>query len=95
MAAAVGVEGRTVRRNSPTLYNVAYMRSLFHDGRETTLENQVWGPFLARNEMANPSIGYVIDKIKNNHDYDGLKRHSTKKLGWKPSVWRLPVTNAP
>jgi cytochrome c peroxidase len=72
MATAVGIEGRTVRRNSPALYNVAYMESLFHDSRETTLENQVWGPLLAHNEMANPSIGYVIDKIKLNKDYDGL-----------------------
>jgi cytochrome c peroxidase len=79
MATAVGVEGRTVRRNSPTLYNVAYQQSLFHDGRETTLENQVWGPFLARNEMANPSIGYVIDKIKDNHDYDGLFENAFDK----------------
>ena len=72
MATAVGVEGRTVKRNSPTLYNVAYMQSLFHDSRETTLEQQVWSPLLAHNEMANPSIGYVIDKIKNNKDYSGL-----------------------
>ena len=72
MATAVGVEGRTVRRNSPSLYNVAYMQTLFHDSRETTLENQVWGPLLAQNEMANPSIGYVIDKLSNNPDYAGL-----------------------
>jgi cytochrome c peroxidase len=72
MATAVGVEGRTVRRNSPTLYNVAYLQTLFHDSRENTLEQQVWGPLLAYNEMANPSIGYVIDKIQDNHDYDGL-----------------------
>jgi cytochrome c peroxidase len=72
MATAVGVEGRTVRRNSPTLYNVAYMKSLFHDSRENTLEQQVWGPLLAHNEMANPSIGYVIDKVKDSTDYDGL-----------------------
>jgi cytochrome c peroxidase len=72
MATAVGVEGRTVRRNSPTLYNVAYMKSLFHDSRESTLEQQVWSPLLAHNEMANPSIGYVIDKVKNNADYNGL-----------------------
>jgi cytochrome c peroxidase len=65
MATAVGVEGRTVRRNSPTLYNAAYQQLLFHDGRESTLENQVWGPLLARNEMANPSIGFVVDKIFN------------------------------
>ncbi|WP_411726206.1 cytochrome c peroxidase [Methyloglobulus sp.] len=72
MATAVGVEGRTVMRNSPTLYNVAYMQSLFHDSRESTLEQQVWGPLLAHNEMANPSIGTVIDKIKDSPDYDGL-----------------------
>jgi len=72
MATAVGIEGRSVRRNSPTLYNVAYMRTLFHDGRETTLEQQVWGPLLAHNEMANPSIGYVLDTLTQSHDYKGL-----------------------
>ncbi|MCK5831169.1 MAG: SCO family protein [Methylococcales bacterium] len=72
MATAVGIEGRTVRRNSPTLYNVGYFQTLFHDGRETTLEQQVWGPLLAHNEMANPSIGYVIEKIKRLPEYQGL-----------------------
>jgi cytochrome c peroxidase len=72
MATAVGVEGRTVRRNSPTLYNVAYVQTLFHDSRENTLEQQVWSPLLAHNEMANPSIGYVIDDIKDSPDYAGL-----------------------
>ncbi len=72
MATAVGIEGRTVRRNAPTLYNVAYLKTLFHDSRETTLEQQIWGPLLAQNEMANPSIGYVIEKIKNSADYNKL-----------------------
>ncbi|MCX7085554.1 MAG: SCO family protein [Methylococcales bacterium] len=72
MTTAVGIEGRSVRRNSPTLYNVAFAKLLFHDGRENNLEQQVWGPLLASNEMANPSIAYVIDKIKNNADYKGL-----------------------
>lgn len=72
MATAVGFEGRTVKRNSPTIYNVGYLSRLFHDGRESTLEQQVWAPLLAKNEMANPSIGYVIDKIKNLPDYNGM-----------------------
>ena len=63
MATAVGIEGRTVRRNSPTIYNVAYHERLFHDGREATLEQQVWGPLLAANEMGNPSVGRVIEQI--------------------------------
>jgi cytochrome c peroxidase len=69
---SIGVEGRSVRRNAPTIYNVAYAEKLFHDGREHTLEQQVWGPLLARNEMANPSIGHVLEKINNSLDYKGL-----------------------
>ncbi|MEO1962335.1 MAG: cytochrome c peroxidase, partial [Cycloclasticus sp.] len=34
LATAVGIEGRSGRRNSPTLFNVAYAEKLFHDGRE-------------------------------------------------------------
>jgi len=63
MATAVGIEGRTVRRNSPTIYNVTYLERLFHDGRETSLEQQIWGPLLARNEMGNPSVGRVMEQI--------------------------------
>lgn len=72
ISTAIGVEGRSVKRNSPTMYNVAYYTTLFQDGREDTLEQQVWSPLLARNEMANPSIGAVINKIKAINDYDGL-----------------------
>ena len=68
----VGVEGRSVLRNSPTLFNVAYQEHLFLDGREFSLENQVWQPMTAHNEMAAPSIGYVIRKLRRMADYDGL-----------------------
>lgn len=72
LATPIGLEGRSLRRNAPTLYNVAYATRLFHDGRETSLENQVWSPLLARNEMGNPSVGYVIEKIQTLPDYEGL-----------------------
>ncbi len=72
LATAIGFEGRSVKRNSPTIYNVAYYSIFFHDGREDSLEQQAWSPLLAHNEMANPSIGYVINKIKGINEYDGL-----------------------
>jgi cytochrome c peroxidase len=68
----VGFEGRTVRRNAPTIYNTAYLKHLFQDGRETSLEHQVWQPILAHNEMAMPSFGNSIEKIQKLDDYDGL-----------------------
>lgn len=65
----VGVEGKSVRRNAPTIYNVAYLERLFHDGREISLENQVWSPLLAANEMGNVSIGVVTERIGALDDY--------------------------
>ena len=61
---AVGINGQTTKRNSPTLYNVAYQRRLFHDGREFTLEDQIISPMTNPVEMGNPSMGYVIDKVR-------------------------------
>lgn len=78
-ATAVGIEGRTVRRNSPTLYNVAYLDRLFHDGREYSLEQQVWGPLLAHNEMGAPSVGYVVRKVQGLPDYAGLFERAFKR----------------
>jgi cytochrome c peroxidase len=72
MRVAVGIEGRRVRRNAPTLLNAAYHERLFHDGREIALENQVWSPLLAANEMANPSVGFVIETLRGLEDYEGL-----------------------
>ena len=69
---SVGAEGRFVKRNAPTLLNVGYRQSLFHDGREDSLENQVWQPLLKSNEMANPSIGYVLNTLRQAQDYQGL-----------------------
>jgi cytochrome c peroxidase len=72
MRTPVGLEGRFVKRNAPALYNVGYRQHLFHDGREFSLENQVWQPLLKVNEMANPSIGHVIETLRGAPDYQGL-----------------------
>jgi len=71
-ATAVGMEGRSLSRNAPSLYNVAYQKSLFHDGREDDLAQQAWGPLLSPLEMANPSIGYLVNKVRSLEDYKGL-----------------------
>ena len=83
LATAVGTEGRSVPRNAPTILNVALLSRLFHDAREYSLENQVWGPLLAHNEMANPAPGYLINKIKAIPDYDNLFEEA---YGSEPSI---------
>ena len=72
LARPIGFEGRAIKRNAPTILNVAYYEALFADARESKLEQQVWSPLLATNEMNNPSVGFVIDTITSNADYDQL-----------------------
>lgn len=84
LATAVGIEGRTVRRNAPTVYNVAYLERLFVDGRETSLEQQIWGPLLAHNEMGNPSVGQVLETIRSNPEY--VERFKSAFEGRPPSM---------
>jgi cytochrome c peroxidase len=71
LGTAIGVNGRSLRRNAPTLLNVAYVGLLFHDGRERTLERQAWGPLLNAQEMGNPTVTSVADKIRSIPDYRG------------------------
>ena len=70
-ATPVGHDGMTLRRNAPTLLNVAYQRSFFLDGRQTSLEKQALEPFTVEDELANPSLDVVIDRIRDLPDYAG------------------------
>lgn len=72
MTTAVGIEGRTVRRNAPTVLNAGYWRRYFHDGRETALRRQPWVPLTSKNMMGSPAPGVVIERIEALEDYDGL-----------------------
>ena len=69
---AVGVEGRSVKRNAPTVLNVGFYEVLFVDGRDLALETQYIAPLTARNEMANPSAGFVVALLRRLTDYEGL-----------------------
>lgn len=66
---ALGIEGRSLKRNAPTLLNVAWQRLLFHDGREPSLVAQAWSPLLHADEMANPSAGHVLQLLQKDLPY--------------------------
>lgn len=68
---ALGIEGKSLRRNAPSLLNVAWQPALFHDGRDSTLSTQAWMPLLHPDEMANPSISHVLQRIRGLDDYGG------------------------
>ena len=68
---SMGIEGKSLRRNAPGLFNVAWQKLLFHDGRESSLVTQAWSPLLHPDEMANPSVSYVLARIASLADYQG------------------------
>ena len=69
---AVGMQGKSLRRNAPALYNVVWRQRLFLDGRERSLARQVWLPMLHADEMANPSVAHVLARIRALPDYHGV-----------------------
>ena len=103
MKTSVGVEGRSVKRNAPTILNVGFYKTLFTDGRETSLETQFISPLIARNEMANPSAGHVVSLLNSLVDYQGLfekafgKPVSLDRIGMALGVYQrsLVAGNSP
>jgi len=72
LATSVGMEGKSLRRNAPSLFNVAYEKQLFRDGREDSLETQAWSPILAHDEIAAPSVGWALAKLRTLPEYPAL-----------------------
>ncbi|MEO1010779.1 MAG: cytochrome c peroxidase [Bacteroidota bacterium] len=50
---SVGIDGHSTERSAPSLWNVAYLKRLFWDGRAASLEAQMQGPLYSKEEMGN------------------------------------------
>lgn len=61
---ANGVEGRSGRRNTPTVLNTVYQRELFWDGRSPSLEKQALEPILDHAEMGIASIEDLVERLE-------------------------------
>ncbi|MFH1216650.1 MAG: cytochrome c peroxidase [Pseudomonadota bacterium] len=55
-------------RNSPTLFNVAFQKHLFHDGRASTLEEQALFPMMSAFEM-NQNLDFMEEEIRSVPEY--------------------------
>ncbi len=72
MARAQGLQGRALRRNTASLFNLAYVDPLFPDGRERALDTLTWAELLDLDRMGNRSIALVLDQLQDLPDYHGL-----------------------
>jgi cytochrome c peroxidase len=70
-ALAEGAHGEDLRRNAPSLWNVAYATSLFWDGRADSLEEQMLEPLTDENEMG-ANVGEMIEQLRGIPEYEEM-----------------------
>ena len=61
---SIGVHNQKGDRNSPTVWNAAFLSSQFWDGRAATLEEQAIGPVVNHVEMGMASLDAAIERIR-------------------------------
>lgn len=64
LAQPAGLDGRGLARNAPGLWNVAYARNLFWDGRLDLLEAQAEFPLTHPNEMGVVDTAAVVTELR-------------------------------
>lgn len=66
---AVGIQGLTGLRNTPSVVNAAFFSHLFHDGRAESLEQQALGPLLNPIEHGFQNSQQVLDILLKDESY--------------------------
>ena len=56
--------GRELQRNTPSIFNVAFNKLLFWDGRAGSLEEQAVSPIFSEDEMNQPSTAELIKRLR-------------------------------
>ena len=64
LAKAKGIRDTLVPRHAPTVWNAAFYKEQFWDGRAATLEAQAKGPILNPKEMGMPSEDAVLARLR-------------------------------
>jgi cytochrome c peroxidase len=65
---AAGIGGKQTTRNAPSLYNRAYGKAFFWDGREASLEGQAVRPIGCPQEMGE-SVSAAVARLRAHADY--------------------------
>ena len=71
MGRSVGARGQLGARSAPSLWNVAFLQSLFWDGRAGSLEQQMLEPLFSPIEMAN-SAPVLLARLRESASYRTL-----------------------
>jgi cytochrome c peroxidase len=68
---AVGINGQTLQRSAPSLWNVGFFSTLLWDGSKSSLEEQMQGPLYSPIEMGN-TPAQLLASLSGNTTYQAL-----------------------
>ncbi len=71
-ATSLGTFGQSGKRNTPSIFNVGYLKTIFWDGRKSTLSEQALLPFVDASEMALGSTSDLLDRLNAKTEYASL-----------------------
>jgi len=72
---STGVLGRQGKRNSPTVFNAAFLHSQFWDGRAQNLIDPVTGETLAGTSLEAQALGPIQDPLEMNNTPENVARY--------------------
>lgn len=61
---STGIHGQTGNRNAPTVFNTAYGKTMFWDGRAPSLEGQAQGPMVNPVEMGSQTHEEIVERLR-------------------------------
>ena len=70
-AQAVGIDGQTLERSAPSLWNIGFFSTLLWDGSKSSLEEQMQGPLYSPVEMGN-NPAQLLEALSGNATYRAL-----------------------
>ena len=70
-AQAVGIDGQTLPRSAPSLWNIGFFSTLLWDGSKSSLEEQMQGPLYSPVEMGN-NPAQLLEVLNGNPTYRAL-----------------------
>jgi len=80
-----GVSGQPLKRNTPTLTNVAWLEGLFWDGGALNLESLAFGPLTHPDEMA-IDLKELMIQLEKNQEYNSLFKAAFPEIGVSSST---------
>lgn len=69
---STGIRQQKGDKNAPTVWNTAFQKRFFWDGRAASLEEQALKPFLNPIEMGMESSQAIVDRVKEQPKYEAL-----------------------